>query len=125
MGVSDSKVIRNGDWEHKLCWTTTNPDQQQPGQHHEDIGRSSKRSSESSKRSGQSFKRQSAVTRSINKYTGIALRGPRDRVAGETNHWRMLRPQYSASDEQPQAIEMTSVSSIKTTSTQDSVLLAL
>ena len=91
MGASNSTTIKNGDWEHHICWTDPPP----------------KPKSETPKSSptvNNNFIRSTSLTRSLKNYR---------------EKWKKLEPQKSY-EETSQGIELASLaSSLKTTDTEE------
>ena len=94
MGASNSSTIKNGDWEHHICWI--------------DPPANSKSESSQSKTTSEvtnnNFIRNASLTRSIKNYR---------------EKWKKLEPQKSM-EETSQGIELASLaSSVKTTDTEE------
>ena len=98
MGASNSSTIKNGDWEHHICWID-NPKSESSSP--------SKTTSEGSEVTNNNFIRNASLTRSIKNYR---------------EKWKKLEPQKSL-EETSQGIEMSSLaSSVKTTATEEYLL---
>mgnify|MGYP001348495429 FL=1 len=94
MGASNSSTIKNGDWEHHICWIDqpANPKSE------------SSQSKTTSEVTNNNFIRNASLTRSIKNYR---------------EKWKKLEPQKSM-EETSQGIELASLaSSVKTTDTEE------
>ena len=95
MGASNSSTIKNGDWEHHICWIDNPPKSE------------SSSPSKTSEVTNNNFIRNASLTRSIKNYR---------------EKWKKLEPQKSL-EETSQGIEMSSLaSSVKTTATEEYLL---
>ena len=92
MGASNSSTIKNGDWEHHICWIDSPKSE------------SSSPSKTTSEVTNNNFIRNASLTRSIKNYR---------------EKWKKLEPQKSL-EETSQGIELASLaSSVKTTDTEE------
>ena len=95
MGASNSSTIKNGDWEHHICWIDSPKSESSSP---------SKTTSEGSEVTNNNFIRNASLTRSIKNYR---------------EKWKKLEPQKSM-EETSQGIELASLaSSVKTTDTEE------
>lgn len=97
MGASNSTVIRNGDWEHHICWLDTPPNTENNSEITESV-----------------FKRKTNLTRSFNlKYQSAVHRH---------KNWKKLKVQTN-SKEVKNSYELDSIGSatpsVKTTYTEE------
>merc|ERR1711874_93445 len=114
MGASNStSVIKNGDWEHRLCWTEPPTPASTPTKDN------SPNEDTANMENGQnnnyfSVKRNSSLTKS--------LRLLSKRTSPQRGSWQKLKPQHSY-EETKNGIEMASMSSsVGTTKTEEFVI---
>ena len=106
MGASNSTtVIKNGDWEHKLCWT-------EPPTPLEGIKWAEPR---------ENFNRNSSLSRSLRilRNKDPFKNGRNDNSSGRS--WQKLKPEHSL-EETKNGIELASLSSMVTTRTEEMVI---
>ena len=99
MGASNSTVIKNGDWEHRICWMEPPPNRPKS------VPESPKKDPKVT--NNNNFIRSASLTRSLRNYR---------------EKWRKLESQKSL-EETSQGIELASLaSSLKTTETEEMIM---